>query len=115
MVMANGFSHEDGGDDDLEAGERMLHKLRQYISRFLAQALRHGPDKWHHATNDLRLSMAEAVLALQRMESDHHSSEPTIHPHADIAATAIVRLAVLVDQLRSMQEEEAGESEEDEL
>lgn len=111
-MVANGFAHDGSGDDDeLEAGEQMLHKLRQYISRFLARSLRYGPDKWHHATNSFRLSMAEAVLALQRMEADHHAAEPTVHPHADIAATAIVRLALLVDQLRAMQEEEDGESE----
>lgn len=105
MISTNRFHYDDGqDDDDRESAEKMLHGLRQYISRFFASALRNGPDKWHHATTDFRSSMAEALLALQRMESDHHAAEPTIHPHADVAATAIVRVAVLVDQLRSMRE-----------
>lgn len=102
MVTLNGDFSDDDQGDELEAGEQMVRRLRQFIASFLAKALRSGPEQWHHATSHFRLSMAEAALAMSRMEADHYAETSTVEPHEDVAAAAIVRIALLVNELRTM-------------
>ena len=98
MVRMNDEHEHDSG----QVCECCDFRLR--LERYFQFVRDDGDEGWHWGTGDLRLTMHQALLALDRIEANAYGESrdaEAASPAAD-AAAAIVQLAGIIEELRGV-------------